>query len=108
MNPEQKQFLGLERHPARLTAEQAAWVLGFNEHDVRILVSAGLLTPLGNVPANGVRYFATAELQQLQTDGKWLAKATNAIYKHWRAKNAQVHPQAAADGRGKHSIISDQ
>lgn len=38
MNPEQKQFLSLERRPARLTTEQAAWLLGFNAHDIPILV----------------------------------------------------------------------
>ena len=109
MNPEQKQFLSLERRPARLTTEQAAWLLGFNAHDIPILVSAGLLTPLGNVPVNGVKYFSAAGLQELETDGKWLTRATNAIYKHWRTKNARANPRptAVADARRTPSAVSN-
>ena len=37
--------------PARLTAEQAAWVLNCQRHDVPVLVAARLLKPLGNPSA---------------------------------------------------------
>ena len=51
MREEQHQFLRLlNQLPARLTAEQAAWVLNCQPHDVPILVAARLLKPLGNPP----------------------------------------------------------
>ena len=53
MREEQHQFLSLlGQLPARLTAEQAAWVLNCQPHDVPILVSSRLPRLLGNPPAN--------------------------------------------------------
>ena len=61
MREEQHRFLSLlGQLPARLTFEQAAWVLNCQPHDVPVLVASRLLKPLGNPPANGVKYFATA------------------------------------------------
>jgi hypothetical protein len=37
-------------------AEQAAWVLNCQPHDVPILVAALLLKPLGNPPPHSVKY----------------------------------------------------
>ena len=52
MREEQHQFLSLlGQLPARLNAEQAAWVLNCQAHDVPILVGARLLKPLGNCAA---------------------------------------------------------
>ena len=63
MKREQHQFLRLlGQLPARLTAEQAAWVLNCQSHDVPILVAARLLKPLGNPPPNSVKFFATLDL----------------------------------------------
>jgi hypothetical protein len=47
--------------PARLTVEQAGWVLGCQPHDVPVLVSYRLLKPLGNPPPNGIKFFAAAD-----------------------------------------------
>jgi len=87
MDPEQKQFLSLMRTPARVNPEQAAWHLGFQAHDIAVLVAAGLLKPLGNPPANGQKYFAAAVIDELRGDTKWLGRASDAIYRHWREKN---------------------
>ena len=73
MNPQREQFLNLKATPARLTAEEAAWYLGFGPHEIPILVAKGLLRPLGRPPANGVKYFATATLVELHRDVKWLS-----------------------------------
>jgi hypothetical protein len=43
--------------PARLTAEQAAWVLNGQSHDVPILVAARLLKLLGNPAQNAIKFF---------------------------------------------------
>ena len=89
MKEEQNQFLRLlGQLPARLTAEQAAWVLNCQPHDVPILVVARLLKPLGNPPANSVKFFAALELLELVKDRTWLAKVTNALNQHWQRKNA--------------------
>jgi hypothetical protein len=87
MNPEHKAFLTLTLPPARLDAEQAAWYLGFQPHDVPVLIAAGLLRPLGKPQHNAVKYFATVELEALRSDTKWLAKATDAVQARWRRKN---------------------
>jgi len=89
MREEQHQFLSLlGQLPARLTAEQAAWVLNCQPHDVPILVAARLLKPLGNPPPNSVKFFAASELLELVKDRAWLAKVTNGLNQHWQKKNA--------------------
>jgi hypothetical protein len=75
--------------PARLTVEQVAWVLNCQPHDIPVLVAKRLLKPLGNPPANGVKYFSTLPLLELAKDATWLAKVTNAIHDHWRVKNGR-------------------
>ena len=74
--------------PARLTAEQAAWVLNCQPADVPILVAARLLKPLGNPPPHNVKYFAASELLEQVRDRTWLAKVTNALNQHWQKRNA--------------------
>ena len=89
MKDEQTQFLRLlGQWPARLTAEQAAWVLNCQTHDVPILVAARLLKPLGNPQKNGIKFFATLELLELVKDRAWLIKVTNAVNQHWQRNNA--------------------
>jgi hypothetical protein len=88
MKEEQHQFLALVgKPPARLTVEQAAWVLGCQPHDVPILISSRLLRPLGNPPQNGIKFFATAEITELAKDRAWLAKMTQTIGQHWHKRN---------------------
>ncbi len=90
MRDDQHRFLNiLGQLPARLTVEQAAWVLNCQAHDVPILVAARLLKPLGNPQPNSVKYFATSELLELTRDRAWLSKATSALCNHWRKKNEQ-------------------
>ena len=87
MQQDKEQFLKLETPPARLTAEEAAWLLGFAAHEIPILTAKGLLKPLGHPPANGPKYFSTSTLSELRRDEKWLAKASDAIVEYWRTKN---------------------
>ena len=74
--------------PARLTAEQAAWVLNCQPHDIPVLISSRLLKPLGNPPPNGIKFFATADLLELLKDRNWLVRVTSTINQHWHKKNA--------------------
>jgi hypothetical protein len=69
MSEDQHRFMTLLRQvPARLTAEQAAWVLNCQAHDVPVLVAARLLKPLGNPPPNSVKYFAASEVLEQVKD----------------------------------------
>ncbi len=98
MDPEQRQLLSLAILPARLNSLQAAHVLGFQHHDIRTLVAAGLLRPLGRPAPNSTKYFAAVELEQLRADVKWLARATDAVRDRWRHKN-HSDPAPIAQGR---------
>lgn len=90
MREDQHRFLMLlGQLPVRLTVEQAAWALNCQAHDVPMLVAAKLLKPLGNPPANGVKFFAAKELLELAQDEKWLHRVTVAIYQHWHTRNAR-------------------
>ena len=89
MNEEQTRFLRLlGRPPARLNAEQVAWALGCQPHDVPVIVNARLLKPLGNPPPNSVKSFAAVEVLALAQDPRWLGKVTTALLQHWQRKNA--------------------
>lgn len=101
MKQDKKDFLSLATPPARLGINETAWLLGFAEHDVPVLVSAGLLKPLGRPTTTGSKFFATVDLQNLRNDTRWLAKASDAIVNHWRSKNSsrkkhRVGPHAIA------------
>ena len=87
MNQEKKDFLTLTIPPARLSVTETAWFLGFNEQDIPVLISAGLLKPLGHPPQSGSKYFATADLRVLRDDIRWLARASDSIVNHWKRKN---------------------
>jgi hypothetical protein len=85
---QQTEFLSWKLVPARLNATQAAWFLGFDPHEVPILVTAGLLKPLGHPARNSTKCFSTETLEQFRRDEKWLARANDAIYTYWRERNA--------------------
>jgi len=88
MRDDQHRFLTLlGQLPARLTAEQAAWVLNCQPHDVPVLVAARLLKPLGNPLPNTVKYFATADLLEQMKERNWLGRVTTTISQHWQKKN---------------------
>jgi hypothetical protein len=95
MREDEHQFLSLlGQLPARLTAEQAAWVLNCQPHDVPVLVAARLLKPLGNPPPNGIKFFATAEIVESAKERSWLARVTATINRHWQKKNGRKRAQA--------------
>jgi hypothetical protein len=89
MKDDQQKFLALlGKPPARLVAEQVAWVLNCQPHDVPSLVAARMLKPLGNPAANGIKFFAASDILELSNDRDRLAKMTNTITQHWQKKNA--------------------
>lgn len=86
---EQTEFLSWKIVPARLTATQTGWFLGFKSEEITLLVAAGLLKPLGHPPRNSTKFFATETLEQLRRDEKWLGRASDAICAYWRQTNAR-------------------
>jgi hypothetical protein len=90
----QQAILMLVRLPARLDTQQAAALLGFQEHDLPVLVRAKLLKPLGNPPPNGCKFFSSSELELLAKDSDWLSRASRAVTQYWRQKNEQRMKQA--------------
>lgn len=94
-------ILSLHRLPARVDAEAAAALLGFNEKDLPILCSKGILSPLGKPGKNSQKFYSSAELLDLARDRKWLDRATKAIGDTWaernlKAKEAREKEQLAA------------
>lgn len=80
-------MLNAIRLPARIDSRQTAALLGFLEHDIPILMNAGLLKPLGNPATNARKYFSSAEIEALARDRAWLNKATAAVSRYWKNKN---------------------
>lgn len=64
-------------------------MLNCQPHDIPALVAAKLIKPLGNPPANGIKFFATADLLDASKDRHWLARMSATIYQNWHAKNAR-------------------
>ena len=78
--------LGVSR--ATLYRRQTAALLNCGEHDIPVLVSKGLLTPLGHPPPNAMKYFAPLEVLELAGDREKMGQICDVIYEHWREKNA--------------------
>ncbi|MCI0535533.1 MAG: hypothetical protein L0Z50_09905 [Verrucomicrobiales bacterium] len=89
MNPEKQQFLNLKQIPARLTAQEVAWLLGFQPHDIPILLRLKLLKTRASPRANGIPCSPSLAIERLRSDPRWLARASDAIYEHWRKKNGR-------------------
>lgn len=89
MNPDMERFLNLRHLPATITAEQAAGYLGISPQEMPILVSKGLVKPLGHPAPNSPKHFLTATLKDLDRDEKWHGKVRDAIGEYWRHKNAR-------------------
>ena len=100
MDEKQHRFLSLSGQlPARLTVEQVAWMLNCPPHSIAALLAAGLLKPLGDPPTNGIKFFCTAEVQELIKDRSWLAKVTNAIIQYTRELNVRKLDRPAKGSR---------
>jgi hypothetical protein len=95
MKAEQHQFMQLlGQLPARLTAEQAAWVINCQPHDIPVLAAAKLVKPLGNPPMNGIKYFSTADILEACKDRNWLMRVSAAIHMNWAKRNARYAASA--------------
>jgi hypothetical protein len=94
-----RELLNLRRLPAMLNMAQTAAMLGLAEHDIPVLVRAGLLKPLGNPPPNAVKSFATVQVMELAGEIASLNKIRNTVYEYWRDKNAS---RGGSESRPRH------
>ena len=99
MQQDMERFLNLNTPPGRLTAEQAAWYLGFSAHEIPILIAKGCLKPLGHPAHNGQKFFLAKTLEDLRRDEKWFGKASDAIVEYWRYKNSRKGQGSPENGR---------
>src|SRR6185312_11035785 len=109
MKDEQLRFLSLlGQLPARLTAEQAGWVLNCQPHDIPALVHARLLKPLGNPSQNSTKYFATADILEAMKERGWLVKISNTISQHWQHQNARKKGNSSdSNGLSNVNLLSE-
>lgn len=86
---EQLQLMqALRRVIAIINVRQAALILGLLVHDIRILIRAGILLPLGGPQSPGCTLsFAGDAIVELASDKVRLAKAKRAIRAHWEEQN---------------------
>ena len=94
VNPQQGSYrpndcLNVLRLPGRVDGRQAATILGFQPHDIPVLMAAKLLQPLGKPVANAPKYFASCVLEELRCNTDWLDRASRAVSKHWQLKNGK-------------------
>jgi hypothetical protein len=87
VNPEDFQILNVRRLPAKIVTKPTAVLLGFQDHDIPVLVAEGLLIPVGNPTASCIKYFATSDVLTKSADRKWIHRATSCVYRHWRTNN---------------------
>lgn len=80
----------------RIDAIKAADILGFEQHDIPILIQNKLLRPLAQPLPNARKYFAAVDILKLAASPKWLSDATDTLYKHWQTKNANRTKEESA------------
>ena len=111
MNPDKLGFFTYRILPARLTVTEAGWLLGFGPKDITVLVSQGLLKPVGQPAQNATKYFCSVELEALRTDTKWINRASALLYRYWRTMNGKRDrdddiPRAKGDSPQRSNVKS--
>jgi len=64
-------------------------ILGFETHEIPLLVGKRLLKPLGNPVPNAQKFFAALTIIELAQNVDWLDKATKALYGYWNTRNTK-------------------
>lgn len=82
-------LLNCRRLPARLNVTEAAVILGFQEHDMPVLIARKCLSPLGKPAPNSPTYFAAVEISAMAEDRDWLDRATRMLSNYWALKNSR-------------------
>ena len=88
--------LNCRRLPGRLNSSETALLLGVQDHDIPVLVAAGLIKPLGRPASNAPKYFASVEIVARTESPSWLSDATRTLAKHWMTKNRRKRADGLA------------
>jgi hypothetical protein len=94
------------RLPGRIDVSVAAKVLGVAEHDIPILISEGLLAPLGKPAPNAPKWFAAIQIVRLATDAEWMNRATQRLSAHWRKKRARLQTGSPIGPRARDPALA--
>jgi hypothetical protein len=98
MNNEQRDFLQLPRIPAVISLQECAWLTGFSEEEVSILIAARILSPLSNPRLNEKRTFASVAVEKFARDLSELTRARTAIRAYWQKKNRSRRNSLSRNG----------
>jgi hypothetical protein len=81
-------------YPAVLDEHQTGKWLGFNKREVKALIKAGHLIPLGKNRPRTRKRFAAVDILHLREDLEWLSTGRDLISAYWRKSNARKrkHP----------------
>jgi hypothetical protein len=96
MSNEQRMFLSLPRYPGLISLIEACWLLGLVEHQGKILVVRGMLSPAGKRRRRKGRLFVSAYILELAADREWLSKAKDALSVHWEEARSRRNGRSIA------------
>jgi hypothetical protein len=82
-------ILKLPRLPARLTTEEAAFLLRIEEQDIPWIVDAGILSPCGQPAHKAQKWYSTVDVLTLMENPDKLSEMTQVISGRWAEKNAR-------------------
>lgn len=82
-------FMSLRRLPARLTAEQAAWLLGCQPEQMSLLVAKKVIKYLGKPVQSATKYFALSAVQAVADNPKKMDEISDILYRYWQEKNSR-------------------
>jgi hypothetical protein len=82
-------ILKLPRLPARLTTEEAAFLLRIEKQDIPWIVDAGILTPCGEPADTAQKWYSTVDVLTLMESPDKLSEMTQVISGRWAEKNAR-------------------
>jgi hypothetical protein len=99
-------LLNCRRLPGRINTSEAALLLGFQEHDIALLIAARLLVPLGKPAPNGPKYFAAVEIGERAANSEWLSNATKQLSNYWRQKNSRKRKRELAIKCGRYELAA--
>ena len=85
-------------YPAVLDVQQVGKWLGLTDREVKALIRAGHLLPLGKHRRRTQKRFAAVYILRLREDLDWLSTARDIITSHWRKVNARTR-KARLQGR---------
>lgn len=93
-------------YPAVLDKQHVEKLLGFTTNELKALIRAGHLLPLGKHRPRTQKRFAAVYILRLREDLDWLSTARDIITGHWRKVNTRA--RKARLQRRSHLVCSPQ